>query len=118
MTGSVNVMLSGTVVAAIACEAKAGDRSVRAPEASASTRTRFIVRPPSGSAAARQPKWSGPYTCAHWLVNRRTNIPPGHDPHSGSGGGCCFRGSAAPGRHALVGDEWVATRHRPSAFQV
>src|SRR5215467_3630621 len=32
--GSVNVMLTGTVVAAMACEANAEDRSSRAPEAS------------------------------------------------------------------------------------
>src|SRR5262249_54484329 len=46
-------MLTGTVVAAIAGEARAVGRSMRAPEASASASTRFIVRPPSGADAAR-----------------------------------------------------------------
>src|SRR5262252_8576392 len=46
-------MLTGTVVAAIAGEARAVGRSMRAPEASASASARFIVRPPSGADAAR-----------------------------------------------------------------
>src|SRR5215469_12168467 len=46
--GSVNVMLTGTVVAAMAGEARAVDRSMRAPEASASASRRFMVSPPSG----------------------------------------------------------------------
>src|SRR5215469_3681936 len=49
--GSVNVMLTGTDVAAIAGEARTAGRSMRAPEASASASRRFIVGPPLVSAA-------------------------------------------------------------------
>src|SRR5260370_42685656 len=63
-------MLTETVVAAIACEAKAGDKSMRAPEASTSTRTRFIVRALLWRpAAAPPPKSPETYTRAPRLVN-------------------------------------------------
>src|SRR5215469_456384 len=61
---SVNVMLIGTVVAAIAGEARATGRSMRAPEVSTSANTRFIVGPPLVPAATRQPKSCKP-TSAH-----------------------------------------------------
>src|SRR5262249_49391404 len=109
-SGSVNVMLTGTVVAAIAGEARAVGRSMRAPEASASASTRFIVRPPSGADAARflgcrcraMAKWCKA-TSAHrgWSTGAQRK-PPAAD--SGGAASHPLRGIIALGHFGLTGE--------------